>query len=152
MIKRQDSRANSNALLTLSNCASQQRGCFLMGFDNWRRNKEKKRPSIQDITNLGDGNLKQLPLHRASPITNSSMPVVVSQSTGFVYPSSMGRAALVNSMRPPIGGNPLMLPPNPHGGYSQNGHSYRYMVPGSTLGVPQMGYPMQYPMQPTMHD
>ncbi|XP_057852884.1 transcription factor SRM1 [Cryptomeria japonica] len=111
-------------------------------------NKEKKRSSIHDITSVGDGDLKQPPLQQASAITNSSMPITVSQSPGFMYPSSMGGAALVNSLGPPTGGNPLMLPPNPHGPYSQKGHSPRHMIPGSTLGVPQMGYPIQ----PTMHN
>ncbi|GLJ39038.1 hypothetical protein SUGI_0795810 [Cryptomeria japonica] len=109
---------------------------------------EKKRSSIQDLTSVGDANLKQLLLHQASAITNSSMPIVVSQSQGFVYPSSMRGETLVNPMGPPIGGNPLMLPPNPHSPYSQKGHSPRHMIPSSTLGVPQMGHPIQ----PIVHD
>ncbi|KAH9317456.1 hypothetical protein KI387_019225, partial [Taxus chinensis] len=109
-------------------------------------NKEKKRSSIHDITSVGDADLKQPPLQQASAITNSS---VVTQSPGFVYPSSMGGPAMVNSMGPPTG--PLMLAHNSLNPYSQKGlggHSPRHMIHGSSLGVPQMGYPMQ----PTMHN
>uniref|UniRef100_A0A0C9QP74 TSA: Wollemia nobilis Ref_Wollemi_Transcript_15112_1583 transcribed RNA sequence n=1 Tax=Wollemia nobilis TaxID=56998 RepID=A0A0C9QP74_9CONI len=113
-------------------------------------NKEKKRSSIHDITSVNTADMKQPPLQQASAITNSSMPAAVGQSPSLVYPPSIGGAVMVSSMGPPTGGNPLMLPPNSLSQYSQKGlggHSPRQMISGS-LGVPQMGYPMQ----PTMHN
>eukprot|EP01018_Ginkgo_biloba_P012198 Gb_05002 [translate_table: standard] len=112
-------------------------------------NKEKKRSSIHDITSVNGADMRQAPPQQASALTNTSTSSAVSQSPSLMYPSSMGGAALVNSMGPPTGSNPLMLPPHPLGPYSHKGlggHSPRHIIPGS-MGLPQIGYPMQ----PSMH-
>lgn len=114
-------------------------------------NKEKKRSSIHDITSVNGSEMKQPHLQQSSAITNSHNPSAVSRSSNMMYPSSLGGATMVNSMGSPTGGNHMMLSPHSLGPYSQKGiggHSPGHIIPVSSLGVPQMGYPMQ----PSMHN
>lgn len=115
-------------------------------------NKEKKRSSIHDITSVNGAEMKQTHLQQSSTITNSQNPAVVSRSSSMMYPQSLGGGAtMVNSMGSPTGGNHMMLPSHSLGPYSQKGiggHSPGHLIPVSSLGVPQVGYPMQ----PTMHN
>eukprot|EP01018_Ginkgo_biloba_P028763 Gb_28292 [translate_table: standard] len=115
--------------------------------------KDKKRSSIHDITSINGTEMRQPYVQQASTIAmqtgSSSISTAMNQPLGRMYTSSpMGEPTLLNSFKFSTGGNPLVLPPHTLGPYDQRGLGGHFpMISGSSMGVSQIGCPMQPAMQ-----